>query len=202
MRSFFLAGIVLGPMFYTLVLVQMATRAGFDITRQPLSLLALGDAGWIQTANFIVTGLLGFALALALFALNRGAPGVAAACLIALFGVGIIIAGLFPADPSMGFPPGAPEGVPAEMSQSARMHGLGFMVSFTALMLAIVALGVMFWGANTGLAVASFIVALLIPVLVGAGMARMEWASLAFFFVGVLAFGWLTVISYLLWHTN
>ena len=40
-----------------------ATRDGFDLARHPLSLLSLGDLGWIQIANFVLSGLLFLACA-------------------------------------------------------------------------------------------------------------------------------------------
>ena len=51
-------GIVAGPLYIILGLIQMAIRPGFDITRHSLSLLANGDLGWIQILNFLVTGIL------------------------------------------------------------------------------------------------------------------------------------------------
>lgn len=199
MRALLLSGVVLGPLFYTLVVFQMITRTGFDITRQPLSLLALGDGGWLQTANFILTGVLGLVFAVGLFGLGKGTVGAVSAVFVAVFGLGIILAGVFQSDPSMGFPPGAPEGVPATMSQSAMLHGVGFMVSFTALTLATAAFGLMLWDANRLFAISCFVVAVAIPVIIGVGMSRMDWASLAFFWVGALAFGWVAIAAYLFW---
>ena len=49
-------GIVAGPLFLAVWLVQALTRDGYDPTYHPLSLLSLGDLGWIQIANFVVTG--------------------------------------------------------------------------------------------------------------------------------------------------
>ena len=202
MRTLLWTGIILGPIFYGVVLAQILTRTGYDISRQPLSLLALGEAGWIQTANFIIAGLLGLGLAASLFGIDKGPSGFVAAAFITVFGVGIILAGLFPSDPSMGFPPGAPEGIPEVMSQAAKIHGLGFMISFSALTLAFTAFGFMFWADSRAVAIASFAMVVIIPVVIGAGMSRMDWASLAFFGAGALSFGWLTFVSYFLWKGN
>src|SRR5438094_9742868 len=49
--------------------------------------------------------------------------------LIGMFGVGLIIAGLFPPDPGFGFPPGAPAGPVMPMSSHAMLHAVGFFVS-------------------------------------------------------------------------
>ena len=55
-------GVVSAPLFVGVVLAEAVTRQGFDLVRMPLSLLSLGDTGWVQRANFIACGLL-FALA-------------------------------------------------------------------------------------------------------------------------------------------
>src|SRR5678816_3593273 len=51
-------GIVAGPLYVGLGLIQMAIRPGFDITRHSLSLMSNGNLGWIQIFNFLVTGML------------------------------------------------------------------------------------------------------------------------------------------------
>ena len=48
------AGVVAGPLFLTVWLIQAITRDGFDPTYHPLSLLSLGGLGWIQIASFVV----------------------------------------------------------------------------------------------------------------------------------------------------
>ena len=54
-----LAGaIVAGPLFLAVSLTQAFTRDGFDLRRHPISLLSLGEFGWIQVANFVVCGAL------------------------------------------------------------------------------------------------------------------------------------------------
>ncbi len=58
-----ICGTISGPLFIVVVLTQFFTRDGADIHRLPLSLLSLGDLGWIQIANFIITGLLALACA-------------------------------------------------------------------------------------------------------------------------------------------
>ena len=49
-------GIIAGPFFIIVALLQAFTREGFDLIRHPASLLSLGDLGWIQIANFVITG--------------------------------------------------------------------------------------------------------------------------------------------------
>jgi len=57
-------GVLVGPFYLAVGLVQALVRDGFDLARHPLSLLANGPGGWIQTANFVVSGLMVVAAAL------------------------------------------------------------------------------------------------------------------------------------------
>ena len=50
------AGIIAGPVFAVTAAAQVLTRDGFDLRKHPLSLLSNGDYGWVQIANFIVSG--------------------------------------------------------------------------------------------------------------------------------------------------
>jgi membrane associated rhomboid family serine protease len=53
-----------------------------------------------------------------------------------VFGVGLIVAGVFSADPAMGFPAGAPEGAPTELSVHAILHGVGAALAFNGMAIA------------------------------------------------------------------
>jgi hypothetical membrane protein len=64
-RGALLAGVVAGPLFVTTAVVQVLTRDGFDLVRHPISLLANGPFGWVQSANFVVAGLLSIVFAYA-----------------------------------------------------------------------------------------------------------------------------------------
>src|SRR5919108_2509645 len=94
-------GALAGPLYVTVVLVQAAIRPGFDLLHDDASLLANGSLGWIQIANFLLTGacVLAFAVGMA------RATGGWAPRLVAGFGIGLIGAGIFVADPMNGFPP-------------------------------------------------------------------------------------------------
>ncbi|MFF9634876.1 DUF998 domain-containing protein [Streptomyces bacillaris] len=67
-------GVVAGPLFLAAGLAQGLTRDGFHFTRNAISRLALGEAGWVQTLSSVFTGALlvagGAGLRLAL----RGGP--------------------------------------------------------------------------------------------------------------------------------
>jgi hypothetical membrane protein len=109
----------------------MAIRPGFDIRRHPLSLLSNGDLGWIQIANFLITGALIIAGAVGVKqAIRSGRGQTWAPLMLGLYGVGLIGAGVFSADPGLGFPPGAPLQNNA-ISTSGLMHFVCGAVGFT-----------------------------------------------------------------------
>lgn len=48
---------VIAPLFFIVMfLIEGATRADYSPLRQPVSSLAIGEMGWTQTLNFLVTG--------------------------------------------------------------------------------------------------------------------------------------------------
>src|SRR5687767_5465318 len=49
-------GVIAGPLYVVVSLAQALTRDGFDLSRHAWSLLANGDLGWLQIANFVVAG--------------------------------------------------------------------------------------------------------------------------------------------------
>lgn len=120
-RTLLACGVVAGPLYVVVGLFQMLIRDGFDIRRHALSLLANGDLGWIQTANFLVAGLLVVLGAAGMRRVLRGGRGGTwGPPLLGLYGLGLIGAGLFRADPALGFPPG----LPADAYGAISWHGL------------------------------------------------------------------------------
>jgi hypothetical membrane protein len=102
-------GVIAACLFVVVFLIAGAIRPDYSPLRHPVSSLALGDAGWVQVANFLVTGGLMVAFAGGLrAALRRYGAGIWAPLLVALVGIGLIGAGVFPADPVSGYPPGSP----------------------------------------------------------------------------------------------
>ncbi|WP_043633921.1 DUF998 domain-containing protein [Nonomuraea candida] len=129
-------GLLAGPVYVTVALAQAFTRAGFDLARHPWSFLALGELGWIQTANFLLTALATIAFSAGLRrGLSTGRAGRWAPRLVGGFGVSMIGAALFPADPAMGFPAGTPDG-PGAVTLSGTLHmavgGAGFLCAVAA----------------------------------------------------------------------
>src|SRR5262245_45757503 len=62
-RSPLVFGVVAGPFYLAVGLAQALVRDGFDLMRHPLSVLANGPGGWVQTVNFVLTGLMVLAAA-------------------------------------------------------------------------------------------------------------------------------------------
>jgi hypothetical protein len=127
-RSLLGYGVLAGPFYVVVGLAQALTRDGYDITRHDLSLLANGPLGWIQIANLVLSGLMTIAAAVGMRRAMRvlgGARGsVWGPRLVAGYGLGLVGAGVFVADPMNGFPRGTPDGPPATVT----VGGVGHLV--------------------------------------------------------------------------
>jgi hypothetical protein len=123
-------GIVVGPLYLAVGLAQALWREGFVLSRHPLSVLANGPGGWVQTANFVVCGLMVIAAAVGLARAWRP-QSRAIGWVLGTFGASMIAAAAFRADPVDGFPPGTPIGMPTTISTSGLLHfafgGIGFL---------------------------------------------------------------------------
>ena len=131
-RRLLLAGAVAGPLFILTVLVQDYTRPDFDPRIYPLSMLSLGDWGWVQMANFALAGVLNLVYAVGLWrSLHPGRAGTWGPLLIGAYGLGLITVGVFTTDPANGFPPGAVAST--EPSGHGVIHALGGLFTFVVL---------------------------------------------------------------------
>ena len=130
-RALLAGGVVAGPLYMGIGVIEILIRPGFDIRRHELSLMSIGDLGWIQIASFLVTGLLVLGCAVGMRRVMRSGRGRTwGPLLIGLYGLGLIAAGIFVADPINGFPPGMPEspvgywparlGLPARAASTVR----------------------------------------------------------------------------------
>lgn len=160
-------GLVAGPLYIAVVVLQMLTRDGYDISRHPASMLSNGEQGWIQIANFAVSGLLFVGSAIGLRRALRPIGGRGATWgprLVGVFGSGMIGAAVFSADPADGFPVGTPTGPPTTLSWQGAVHFLVAQIAFLALMIACFvfarrfsALGDRGWAAFSGITGAVFL---------------------------------------------
>lgn len=131
LTRFLISGGVVGPLFFIVVfLIEGATRPGYSVWRNFVSDLALSNQGWEQIANFLVCGFLciGFAVGLRRIWRTRRAS-VWGPLLVGLFGLGLVIAGVFVIDPGRGYPAGAPlTGDPHTIH--AYIHGINGAILF------------------------------------------------------------------------
>lgn len=132
-RDLLACGVIAGPLYVTVSLLQAFTRAGFDPVQHPWSLLANGGLGWIQIANLVLAGLLTLAAAAGLRrALAAGRAATWAPRLFAGYGLSLVIAGIFRADPAPGFPPETGENA-VEISWQGAVHLSAGAVGFVCL---------------------------------------------------------------------
>lgn len=130
-RQLLICGMMAGPLYTVVGLMQAFTRPGFTITRHTLSLLENGDLGWLEITAFLITGLLFIASAIGMRQALRGnRGGTWGPILIGVVGAGLVGAGCFTADPGLGFPPGTSA---SGMSWHGLLHLIISSLSFLAL---------------------------------------------------------------------
>jgi Protein of unknown function (DUF998) len=211
-RARYLLACGLAPaLFVAVLLVEGAIRPGYDPLHHFGSELSLGSSGWVQTTDFLITGILvvGFASGLRR-ALGSGRGSVAAPILTGVFGVTLIVAGIFPTDPKPGYPPGTAGTIEA-ITVPGRIHDLNALPCFAALTATALVLAGRFAGepGRRGRMLGCLAIGLVVPatfVLSGvlfsqaaaAGTLDASYHGLAQRFTITLGFGWLSVIALLL----
>ena len=202
-RVLLLCGVVAGPLYVIVGAIEMLTRPGFDPTRHDLSLMSNGDWGWIHISLLILTGLLTIAGAVGMRRVLRGGRGGTwGPLLLGIYGLGLIGAGFFTADPALGFPPGTPANAHA-VSWHGLLHficgGIGFLGLIAACFVFArrfaaqrqrgwvaysVATGVIYLAAFAGIAVGSNSVGVIMTIVI-----------LAFSVAVVLGWAWVSVMA-------
>ena len=170
-------GIWAGPVFTATFLAAGAARDGYRSLRHPVSSLALGPRGWVQTANFAVAGILCLADAAGLRrAADRLAGCRAGPVMVAAAGAGLIGSAVFRTDPVGGYPPGTPD-MPARFSRAGIAHNLAAIPVFFGLPAAAASYGWRSWraGQPPGFAIYCAATAVTMPVtmaLAGSGFGQ------------------------------
>lgn len=130
-EALLLVGVGAAVVFVAILLIEGALRPGYDPIYHTGSELELGERGWIQRANFLLMGVGVFAFAVGV---QRTLNTVVDAVLLAIFGFGLIVAGVFVPDPLRGYPPAAHPETPAELTWQHQIHhAIGGPVAFLAL---------------------------------------------------------------------
>ncbi|WP_086668944.1 DUF998 domain-containing protein [Lentzea kentuckyensis] len=118
-RVLLASGIAAGALIEVVLWADGATRTGYSLWHHGASQLGTGDRAWLQTANFVLGGLLLAAFAFGLRRTSKSGPGATwGPRLLATAAAGLVLAGLVPTDPALGYPPGqqATESPPAALS--------------------------------------------------------------------------------------
>ena len=199
MRRSVAPAVVAGPLYVVVSLIEVAGRDGFDPRRHAWSQLAGGDLGWIHVANLVVSGLL---VVLGAYGwrevLGRGAW---APRLLAVYGLGLVAAGIFRADPGGGFPPGTPETV--TVSWHGVLHFAAGAVGFLGLVAACLVLARRYRAAGrSGWAAFSLVTGVLFLLAFGALAAGggAAWSLLSFTAAVILASAWISLVSWQFAH--
>ncbi|MGQ5261055.1 DUF998 domain-containing protein [Micromonospora sp. ZYX-F-536] len=196
-RALLGCGTIAGLLFPALSFGQALTRSGFDLRRHALSSLTLGDLGWLQVVAFVGTGLLAVAFAVGLWrALRPGRAGTLGPLLVGVYGVAMVGGGIFVPDPALGWPPGAPAGLPEQASTGSILH----TVCGAAAFLSLIAAGLLFARRFAGqrrrgwavYSAASGVVAFVLTALPWSE----ESASIRFAVGAVIISGWLVAVSW------
>lgn len=200
-KSLLTCGVLGGFGFISVFLIAGAISPHYNPLYHQVSSLSLGDDGWIQISNFIVTGILMFACAVGLRrALSSGRGSTWGPILIGMFGLGLVGAGVFVTDPGFGYPLGASSGVPATVTLHGNLHNLASLVVFASLAAACFVFARRFYSEPrdgkwamycfvTGVAVPVFIVASSVALFTGgfAGLFQRLSVVAGWLWIGLLA---------------
>ena len=115
---FLVAAGLIGPLFFfVVVVVEGATRPGYNAWHHVVSTLALGPEGWVLTAGLAVLGVLLLCFAVGLRrVLNPGRGSTWGPILIGVSGLAFIGEVIFASDPALGYPPGS--------AATSTLHGI------------------------------------------------------------------------------
>lgn len=186
-----MAGVAAAGLALLVTTVESLIRPGFNLSKHAVSMLSLGDRGWLMTATFIISGVLAILFAAGVW---RATGALAAPLLLGLYGLGLVMAGVFPAPAAPGFPPGTPEDLQPVVSTPAVLHSIAFMLTFGALIIACFVLAANFWAAGSvPWAVFCALAGLAMPVLAALGMGDVVATGLAFYASGMV--GWAVVVA-------
>ena len=124
-RTLLVAGVAGTIAFAVIFTILAATRAAYDPVRHFVSILSLGEGGWLQIVNFVVGGALLAGLGIGLARRWTSGPGARwVPLLVAVAGVALVGCGVFIPDPSLGYPPGTPDQLVTPLTWHGAIHYL------------------------------------------------------------------------------
>jgi len=198
-KALLTGGVIAGPLYLIVGLIEAFTREGFDITKHSLSLLSNGTLGWIHVSLFVITGLLVIGASLGIGkCIPQGAARVWAPVLLGLYGLGLIASGIFIADPGFGFPPGTPAGPPTAVTFGGMMHFVAGGIGFIGLIAACFVLAAWFrkaglkgWRSFSQITGIVFVLGF-VGIASGGGS---SWSILGFWIAVILSWVWISKVS-------
>lgn len=129
-RRLLSCGVVAPLLNIVVLLILGAVRPDYNPWVVPDSNLELGEGGWMQSTNYIVTGVLLLAFAIGMRRLLRAGRGSTwGPILLGIYGFTFIAIGPILPDPSLGYPPGAS----STLTIHGVMHSLLGLLQFTSL---------------------------------------------------------------------
>ncbi len=197
----------IGPILFILAfIVESATRPGYSAWHNFVSDLSLSNQGWVQIASFLICGICVFCFALGLRQVFRAGKGaVWGPILLGVFGLSLIIAGLFVTDPSLGYyPPGTSS---STQTLHGMIHGLNAPLAFGSLAIAIFVLARRFardpawrgwalYSLVTGIIfLGSFFACLIVAILDQKGILLNSPTGLLERIAIIVGWGWITLLS-------
>ena len=196
-RSLIGIGVIVGPIYLVTGIAQGLLRDGFSFARHPLSVLANGPGGWVQTANFVVCGSMVLAASIGLWRALRPV-GRGATIALGTYGACMLVASVLKADPMDGFPVGTPLGPPTTISPVGLGHfaagALGFVALGVSALLASRALQRRGDGPMARLSLASGL-AILLGFFGGFAIPALAKGSLGIWITVVVGWAWLAALS-------
>lgn len=196
-RSLLGYGVLAGPVYLVTALAQGLLRPRFDLMHDDVSLLSNGSLGWIQIANFIVTGAFVIAAAVGM-ARALGSRAAWGPRLLGVYGAGLVAAGVFVADPMNGFPAGTPAGRPETISLHGILHIVVAAVGFLCLVAACFVQARRFARERRGSWTWFSVITGVVFLLAFAGVASGSTSSvviLGFWTAVIVSFAWIAAVS-------
>ena len=201
-RSLLGYGVLVGPFYLAVSLIQAFVREGFDLTRHALSILANGRGGWVQTANLALSGLMVIAAAVG-FHRVLGSKSRGVTLFLGAFGASMVAAAIFRADPMDGFPVGTPLGMPTSISTHGLIHFVAGALGFTSLAIScFFGAAVMRRRGTRSLALVSLLAVLAVVLGFYGGMAFLKGGILGIWIAVVVGWAWLLAMSLHLYRVS
>jgi hypothetical membrane protein len=197
----------IGPILFILVfMVESATRPGYSAWHNFVSDLSLSNQGWMQIANFLICGICVFCFALGLRQVFRSGKGaVWGPILLGVFGLSLIIAGLFVTDPSLGYYPAGTSS--STQTLHGTIHDANAPLAFGSLTMAIFVLAWRFasdpawrnWAFYTLVAgmilIGSFIACIVVAILDKKGILLNSPTGLLERIAIIIGWGWIALLA-------